>query len=124
MGALPSGFTLSMRAEWRRAALSASANPTPPRVARLLREAYGAQQTAKLAAQAIGASHRTTEAWVSGRREPSASTLLKAIATCERLEAAAARLVADLRARRDDVRAQRAAAPGARAAETGGVKRP
>jgi hypothetical protein len=81
--------------------------------AELLRDAYP-QHAAKLVAEAADVSHRTSEAWVSGSRDPSASTLIRAIAEDTRLEAALSRLVADLRARRDAVRTERLAARAAR----------
>jgi hypothetical protein len=81
--------------------------------AELLRDAFP-EHAAKHAARAADVSHRTTEAWVAGRREPSASVLIRAIAEDTRLEAALSRLVADLRARRDAVRAERLAARATR----------
>jgi transcriptional regulator with XRE-family HTH domain len=75
--------------------MSATTQDTRIRVAcaaTLLRDAYPANG-AKLAARAAGVSHRTAEAWVSGRRDPSASALLRMAETCDRMAAAIERLL-------------------------------
>ena len=75
--------------------MSATAQDARMRVActaSLIREAYP-EHGAKLAARAAGVSHRTAEAWVSGRRDPSASALLRMATTCDKMAAAIERLL-------------------------------
>lgn len=89
--------------------MSATAQTTRMRVpdtASLLREAYP-EHTAKHAARAAGVSHRTTEAWVAGRREPAGSVLLRMADACDRF---AAVLETRLHARRDARRTRQDAA--------------
>ena len=63
------------------------ASGSTPHMCGLLAEAYP-QHTAKLAAQAAGVSHRTAEAWTTGRRSPAADVLLRMAARCDRMAAA------------------------------------
>ena len=86
-------------------------------VSSLIREAYQTD-AAKHAARAAGVSHRTTQAWVTGRREPSASTLLRMADQCDRMAAVLERMIdarqAARRARSDAEIASRVdARPGA-----------
>ena len=60
--------------------------PTP-HMCVLLAEAYP-QNTAKLAARAAGVSHRTAEAWTTGRRSPAADILLRMATRCDAMAAA------------------------------------
>ena len=60
--------------------------------AELLREVYPTH-TAKRAAAAADASHRTSEAWVSGRREPSISVFLRMANRCDRMADALQRVL-------------------------------
>lgn len=55
-------------------------------VAELLRDAYP-EHGAKLAARAANVSTRTADAWMTGRREPSASILLRMAERCDRVAA-------------------------------------
>jgi transcriptional regulator with XRE-family HTH domain len=61
-----------------------TATPQAPRMCVVLAEAYPVH-TAKRAAQAAGVSHRTAEAWTTGRRSPTADVLLRMAARCDRL---------------------------------------
>jgi transcriptional regulator with XRE-family HTH domain len=58
-----------------------------PRLCVVLADAYP-RDTAKLAARAAGVSHRTAEAWTTGRRSPAADVLLRMADRCERMAAA------------------------------------
>ena len=64
-----------------------TASKTAPHMCGLLAEAYP-QHTAKLAARAAGVSHRTAEAWTTGRRSPAADVLLRMAERCDRMAAA------------------------------------
>lgn len=64
-----------------------SASAESPRMCGLIAEAYP-RDTAKLAARAAGVSHRTAEAWTTGRRSPAADVLLRMAARCDRMAAA------------------------------------
>lgn len=64
-----------------------TASGSTPRMCGLLAEAYP-QHTAKLAAQAAGVSHRTAEAWTTGRRSPAADVLLRMAERCDRMAGA------------------------------------
>jgi hypothetical protein len=102
-----------------------SATTQTPRIrvadtASILRAAYPAH-AAKLAARAADVSARTAEAWVSGRREPAASVLLRMALRCDRM-ADALQGILDARqaARRDDCGAS---LDGARTPQASGVRR-
>lgn len=87
--------------------------------ASLLRAAYP-EHGAKLAARAADVSPRTAEAWVTGRREPSASILLRMAARCDRMAAALERLLDDRRrARASRQMASPAGGDAAAPADTG-----
>ena len=58
-----------------------------PRMCGLIAEAYP-RDAAKHAARAAGVSHRTAEAWTTGRRSPAADILLRMAARCDRMAAA------------------------------------
>ena len=64
-----------------------SASGSTPRMCVMLAEAYP-RDTAKLAARAAGVSHRTAEAWTTGRRSPAADVLLRMAERCDRMAAA------------------------------------
>lgn len=64
-----------------------SASAESPRMCGLIAEAYP-RDAAKFAARAAGVSHRTAEAWTTGRRSPAADVLLRMAARCDRMAAA------------------------------------
>jgi transcriptional regulator with XRE-family HTH domain len=84
----------------------------------LLREAWP-RHTAKQAARAAGVPHETARNWLRGRATPSAETLLRAAAECERLATALERLLHDRRRARL-LRLASPAAVGAAAADGAG----
>lgn len=67
-------------------------------VPNLLRAAYPGQHAAKRAAQAAEVPSETARNWLRGRATPSASTLLRMAARCDRLADALERLLHDRRA--------------------------
>lgn len=64
-----------------------SASTETPRMCGLIAEAYP-RDAAKHAARAAGVSHRTAEAWTTGRRSPAADILLRMAVRCDRMAAA------------------------------------
>ena len=68
-------------------------------VCNLLRAAYP-RHTAKLAAIAADVPAETSRNWVRGRATPSASTLLRMAARCDRMAAALERILHDRRVSR------------------------
>lgn len=81
----------------------------------IIRGAYPAH-AAKLTARAARVPVETARNWIRGRATPSAETLLRAAAECDRLAAALERLLHDRRAAR--LRRPNAAADGGAAAPT------